>query len=590
LFRGLLVVIRAWTTRRLLWLWFFAYACALTSAFFWPVSPKRNYVECPRLLLPAGTIEMRDLAKARRELAKATPHRETQWLPFLSARSLIVRGQPIGDVEMWFSRSAWKDVSGLEQIFVDEYEDNPAKFQDLCQALPNLHIWHLALNVGRMASVVFLLLATLILEGAVLQQVQATFAVPQSRTYPRFAWPHLLIPLATGTVGIVCASWVARSFGADFWATASVQVFAWGTWSAFAFQVLSLPPVPWRRGRAARVASNPHSATARWGAWSGAVLALAITVCCSIFIARPYVLESFLLGELPWMNAAFLLIGLALTAATVVLASTFCVLLNETGASPILSMQDAEKRRIDHGVLPTRFERRLGGLRRRSWAPLWLWHIKAMHSGNPDLLAAVLIRIVAPIAVVLLCQRFFPFRTFATAFVVLFLGVGWIFALSHAFSTWWQRRKAFSVQLLYPWTRRQMTRAAFAAFALDTLGILAVLCAVLYAAFVACDAPLGWYVGTNVLLRAAVGIAVAGLLVAMGGLWLLTLRHRLLASFLAVIGVLLLILALVLGGSLVLRTGEALGTVALPFGLLAGLLGLLAWRRWMRSEWGLNES
>jgi hypothetical protein len=56
-----------------------------------------------------------------------------------------------------------------------------------------------------------------------------------------------------------------------------------------------------------------------------------------------------------------------------------------------------------------------------------------------------------------------------------------------------------------------------------------------------------------------------------------------------VFGVLLLILALTLGGSL-LRSGVALGTVAWPFGLMAWLIGLLAWRRWIRSEWGLFES
>jgi hypothetical protein len=568
LFRRLLVVIRAWTTRRLLWLWFFAYAFTLTSGYLRPISPKDTYIGIGPLWfgvpVPAP-LGAKDVS------------------PSGSVRDGSLFLMHPAEVHQW--TVARIRQRGVRRVFVDGPNDIPAGLRMVCEALPGVPVWHLQLNGGRLASTLFLLLATLILGGGVLQQTQAIFSLPHARTRPGFTVPHLMIPLAISTVGILAGSLVARSFGADFWATASVQVFAWGTWSAFAFQVLSLPSVPWRWSRAARVASNPQSATGRWGAWSGAVLALGIAVCCSIFIARPYVLESFLLGELPWMNAAFLLIGIALTAATVVLASTFCVLLNETGSAPILSMQDAEKRRIDHAVLHTRFERRLGGLRRRSWAPLWLWHIKAMQSGNPDLLAAVLIRIVAPIAVVVLCQWFFPFPMFATAFVILFLGAGWIFALSHAFSTWWQRRKAFSVQLLYPWTRRQMARAAFAVFALDTVGILAVL----YATLVACNVSLGWYAGIDELLRAGVWTAVAGLLVAMGGLWLLTLRHRLLAGFLAVIGILLLMLALTLGGSLV-RAGEALATVALLFGLLAWLLGLLAWRRWMRSEWGLYES
>jgi hypothetical protein len=587
LFRRLLVVIRAWTTRRLLWLWFFAYACVMTSGYLRPVSPTDNYFECPRFLLPSDAVDpATDLTNVRHEPTS-----------FRSIPALIVR-PGVGSYAYVFGggskhknnfeavRGSLTNLPDLATVYVGGYH-NPIQFRRLCQELPGIRVWHLDLNGGRLASAAFLLLATLTLGGAVLQQSQALFSLPQSRTFPAYAVPHLLFLAAIGGTGVLAGTLVAGKYGTNFSAAASVQLLAWGTWSAFEFRVLALPNIRWSSRRDAQSVSDPPAPRADWeqGSVGGAVLLAAIAACCVIFVARPYVLESFLLGELPWMTAGVLLVAGVLVSAVVVRMPAFSVVLNETGTSPILSMQDAEKRRFHHSALPTRFERRLGGLRRRSWAPLWLWQVHAMQFGNPDLLAAVLTRIVAPIAVVLLCQWFFPFQLFATAFVVLFLGAGWILSLSHAFSTWWQRRKAFSVQLLYPWTRRQMARAAFAVFALDTVGILAVL----YATLVACNVSLGWYAGIDELLRAGVWTAVAGLLVAMGGLWLLTLRHRLLAGFLAVIGILLLMLALTLGGSLV-RAGEALATVALLFGLLAWLLGLLAWRRWMRSEWGLYES
>ena len=110
---------------------------------------------------------------------------------------------------------------------------------------------------------------------------------------------------------------------------------------------------------------------------------------------RPYILESFLLGELPWLAAGFLVIGAALGGTAVVLMPTFCVWMNETGASAILSLQDIEKRRVEHGVLTSRFGRHLERLRRPSSMPLWLWQIHAMRAGNPDLLLSVAVRIVA---------------------------------------------------------------------------------------------------------------------------------------------------------------------------------------------------
>jgi hypothetical protein len=587
LFRRLAVVARAWTTRRLLWLWFFAYACALTSGYLRPVSPKDTYFDCPRYLLPADALNPAADFIGQRAQAAILPH----------IRALIVR-PGIASYEDLFPvrwhggarryldnidavRESLDKVPALESVYIGDYH-NPVEFRRVCKRLPGIRVWHLDLNGGRLASTLFLLLATLTLGGAVLQQTQAVFSLPHARTVPGFAVPHLLIPLAIAAAGIVGASFIARSFGADFWATAAVQVLAWGVWSAFEFHLLSLPRFAWRRRGAPQVASDPPAATGRLGGWSGALVLLAIAACLAIFIARPYVLESFLLGELPWLNAGFVVIGLALGGAAVVLMPTFCVRMNETGATAILSWQDVEKRRTEHGVLTGRFGRRLERLRGPRFLPRWFWQIHAMRSGNPDLLVPVLVRIVVPVVLIVGLQFYFPARIFWTAFVLLFLGAGWLITLSQTFSNWWQRRKVFSVELLYPRTRRQLARSAFAAYVFDAAGILAVL----YTTLLFCAVALVWPLGVWAIWSGTLVIVLAAALLITGGLWLLTLRHRLLAGFLGVVGVLLLIVAMTSAVRFV-QVGASPWRVALPFALVAWVFGLDAWRRWMKTEWGL---
>jgi hypothetical protein len=218
-----------------------------------------------------------------------------------------------------------------------------------------------------------------------------------------------------------------------------------------------------------------------------------------------------------------------------------------------------------------------------------------MRSGNPDLLVPVVVRIVVPVVLVVglqyfliivpapnLVEGFLFSRMFATAFVLLFLGAGWLIALSHTFSNWWQRRKVFSVELLYPRPRRQLVQSAFAAYAFDALGILAVLVTTL----IFCADALVWPLGLRAIWSGTLVILLAAALLITGGLWLLTLRHRLLAGFLSVVGVLLLILAVTLAARFV-QVGASLWRVALPFALVAWLFGQDAWRRWMKTEWGL---
>jgi hypothetical protein len=606
-----------------LWLWFFAYACVSTSAYFWPVAPKDSYVECHESLLPADAItvsavpraaadtELRALQNIRALIVR--PGVDSYRLVFPDTaedgryirrraeiqaargpgRNIVRLGRPPRpNVEQIAISLA--DMPNLERLYVGGLHDSRV-FGKVIQSFPRIHVWHLDLNWARIASTIFLLLATLTLGGAVLQQSQALLSLPHARTVPGFAVPHLLIPLAIAGAGIVSASFIARLFGADFWATAAVQVFAWGAWSAFEFRVLSLPSVRWRGRRDPQVESDRRAVTGRLGGWSGAVLLLAIATCLAIFIRCPYVLESFLLGELPWLSAGFLAIGAALGAGVVVLMPTFCAWMNETGATAILSQQDVERRRVEHGILTSRFGRRVERLRRPSFMPRWLWQIHAMRSGNPDLLVPVMVRIVVPVVLVVGLQYFllivpapnlvegFPFsRMFSTAFVLLFLGAGWLIALSHTFSNWWQRRKVFSVELLYPRTRRQLTESAFAGYAFDALGILAVL----FTTLIFCAVALVWPLGERAIWSGTLVIVLAAALLITGGLWLLTLRHRLLSGFLGVVGVLLLIGTMTSAVRFV-QAGASLWRVALTFALVAWLFGLDAWRRWMKTEWGL---
>jgi hypothetical protein len=583
--RRLAVVIRAWTTRRLLWLWMFAYACVLASASRWPVSANDHYFECPRFFLPADAVnpatEMiggQSRIKHLRDVRSLIVRDGVGSYGDLFGSRLTVR-ENVNDV-----RRSLNDLPNLESVYLGGYH-NPVAFRRVCSQLPGIRVWHLDLNGGRLASKVFLLFATLTLGGAVLQQCQALFSLPQGRTFPGYVVPHLLVPMAIGAAGIGAATLVAGKFGTDLWTSAALQVFAWGAWSAFAFRVLAFPTI---RRESRSSASNPGDLrSAKWrpdsGQIGGTLLLMAIAACCVTFIARPYVLESLLLGELPWLNVGFLLVGAILVSAVVIRAPLLSVATNEAGATPVLSAQDVEKRRVEHGLLPVRFERRLERLRRPTRMPLWLWQIYAMQSGNPDLLRLVLVRLVAPVVVVVALHFCLPLDAYGTIFVALLLGAGWFISISHIFSNWWQRRKAFSVQLLYPWTRGQLTRAAFAAYALDATGILALL--LMTAIF--CNLTLDWQLGRNAMLSGAVAIALAAALFITGGLWLLTLRHRLLAGFLAVFGVLVLILAMTWGGAFYRMDGARLWRVALPFALFAWLLGLDAWRRWMKTEWGL---
>jgi hypothetical protein len=564
LLRRLAAVVRVWATRRLLWVWLFAYACVMTSAFLRPASPQRTYFECASRNLPRGATEA------------AGPN----------AQNLIVSLHPNDRLsEQTVERI--RKIPALERLFVGGYHDDPAAFRRLCEALPKVRVWHLELNGGRIAAVVFLLFATLTLGGAVMQQVQATFSPPQARTYPDFVAPHLMLPLALCAGGIVAAAFIARNFGVDFWAAVSVQVFGWGAWYVFDFLSVSLPRnfpplkrLPWPQPDAPE-ARSPYRA--RWV--GGAALIVSIAVLYLTFIAHPYVMESLLLGELPWLSVGFFVVGAACTAAAIVWAPRLGISLNEAGIAPILSMQDVEKRRPTPFFFASQFHRRLELLGRPKTAPKWIWRIRALRVGNPDLLVPVAFKITAPALLIAVCK---PNVTFASVFLLMLVVLGGLVSMASCFSNWWQRRKAFSVQLLYPWTRRQLTLAVFVAYALDIAGIFALL----FVTVIAGEVLLDWRIGFDAIqIGSLTALSVAALLLS-GGVWLLTLRHRLLASFLAFLGVAILVASVLSMPILApfvapMWNRHFLNALIRLNVLIAFLIGLDAYRRWMRSEWGL---
>ena len=154
----LAVIVRAWTTRRLLWLWFFAYACVLTSGYLRPISPRDTYFD-RRLNYLLFRTE-----------GKGVPSAGTvvdQSLVLMDAEE--VRGWTVSKIRQLRSKSP---------VFVGGETDDLTGFRKVCDALPGVPVWHWELNGGRIASTLFLLLATLTLGGAVLQQTQAVFSLP----------------------------------------------------------------------------------------------------------------------------------------------------------------------------------------------------------------------------------------------------------------------------------------------------------------------------------------------------------------------------------------------------------------------------
>ena len=133
-----------------------------------------------------------------------------------------------------------------------------------------------------------------------------------------------------------------------------------------------------------------------------------------------------------------------------------------------------------------------------------------------------------------------------------------------------------------------MALAAFAAYALDAVGVVVMLLATVAAVPVA----LGWHWANYQALVSVLMVFVATALLVSGSLWLLTLRHRLLASLLAFLGIASVVACLSYEWRTVnmMDARYMLSVGVLPYLLFAYLLGMSAYRRWMRGEWGLYGS
>jgi hypothetical protein len=220
----LAAVTRAWITRRLLWLWIFAYACVFTGAFLWPVSPQDTYFPCPEFLLPSDAVDLAtDLVGSDNQRRSLQSHALIV-RPGVGSYAYRLRGSANRD-NVDAVRASLNDLPNLERIYLGGYH-HAVQFQRVRDQFPGIRVWHLELNGGRLASTLFLLLATLTLGGAVLQQSQAFFSLSQARIFPRYIAPHLLFVGMISGLGIIVATLIAGLYGDDLWAAAAIQAFA----------------------------------------------------------------------------------------------------------------------------------------------------------------------------------------------------------------------------------------------------------------------------------------------------------------------------------------------------------------------------
>jgi hypothetical protein len=306
-----------------------------------------------------------------------------------------------------------------------------------------------------------------------------------------------------------------------------------------------------------------------------------------------------LLGELPWADFGFLLIGVSLIGTTGVLLRRLNVSLNEAGIAPEMSWSQAERRSQRAGLTSRGQQRRLARLPQRTNRAGWRWRVRAVSAGNPETFYSYLLVVVVGVGL-LLASSFFrsspgPLRSNAflgPLVMVEFIATMGILARNS--DNWWRRRTEFQSQLLYPWTRRELTSAAFGAWAFENGGPLATGLVVCLGVFLGSNHWFGWHVPLMTILAGAIaGLAILTMFVA-GVFWLLTLRHALFAGLLVYLGG-AAILSVVISAAIWVA-GYVDPTQHLPVTLLCvtlecaaitTVLSITAYRRWMRMEWGL---
>lgn len=485
-----------------------------------------------------------------------------------------------------------KTLPSLTQVFVSAYAADPQAIAELRGQLPHARVWHAEISNGRISAGVLLVLATTCLILCLAGMVWAPFSIPQARLYPRYMPSNLGVLVCVGIFFVVVQSLIATRFEARFLPAFASAMFVIGVVAAAAATPNSRAPVrPGTARPGGRIAETITVLACTLLALFPVFLMLAGFV---VFARHRYLIESYLLGELFWWNVTCLFSALALLGIALAGLPRLAVASNERGSAPALTFADMQQRQQSAAIgWPyAGWERRLARLPKTPIPPTWHWHVQAIRAAGTHTFRTSLTMLVVIIAVISSPHWLIGSagRRSDPSAAVMLLGMMSMQATQVAV-TWWHRRRAFPVHLLFPWSRQEFVKASFCGFGYDVLGTLIAPLLVLPLA----NAWLRWNLPSDFVVLAAIAFVCVSALASAWLLWVLTFRHRLLATLAVFVGTMLLIgvgmvpvLVKMAAPATVDQSMHAtLLAVSTLCVLLATLIVTFAYRRWLRIEWVL---
>jgi hypothetical protein len=430
---------------------------------------------------------------------------------------------------------------------------------------------------------------TLLLMTGVVLQLQAVFGVFAARLARGFIGPHIAIAGAVIVGALAFQTAIYARGGIRAFPLIALQIVSIGIFAAATFiveqRLQTFSPQP-GLGKSRLVHSLLRTL-------SGLLQVLLLFAAGAYISTAPYVLESFVRGEMPWTTWGMLLAGIGLIGASTASARGRVVALAEAGAAPCLTFADLQRQAKDMPPLFRGWERRLHRLRPLGGEGRSIWLVRALRAGNTMTLASTLLFLMLPLGGAFIGSALVfswggkPVTSGLPLMMAVFLPV---VVVGSSLQSWWRRVKALQREMLYPATRRELTRAVFGGVLTDIAVFSAlVVPAMAAAAFLS---PLPAITASQTV--AAILATVAMLAVLGGGaLYLLTIRHAIVAVLTGYFGGCLLCLAgpwlllwLLMGDAIDQRPAQAMLLVAIYFASLCGLLIAAAYRRFLRIEWG----
>jgi len=533
------------------------------------LAPLAGLPELQTLMLPhcdGFTVERFD------EIAQLT-HLKTLVLPNLNAFKITP--------EML---NRLRGMSELTDVYVRVPPEDVASLDVVRKALPNVTVHRGLYRAGRVYSLlggilVMLAVATMVLNAT------GQFSLSQSKVIPNYVVAHLIGVSVPAAISISVHSGILCYHGAN-WSPASAWLLF--TFSLFAWSYVS-------------TAIDPLSFSSKM---SGIVIGL-------IGGLGPYILfamaaswagfaEAFLLGEIPAATIGLFVAGCLIVADSLRRLPRCHDVRAEAGLLPVLAFRDqqaanltmlydppesaklatflktAKDRAVDRGVE--------GGFHEnRFWRRMKLWQA-AMPTQR--------MRIIVMAPVIVVWMAVFP-RMFGVDLRADSLWLGgpallYLMANGIAVIGWWQGTTCLSSALMWPLDRRTLIRDVFSAVALDLL---------IPSPLILCM-TIGWmyttYDGVNgaSLLAALVGsLGIVSLMHSIG-VWMISFRRirMLIVAFIlaeAAFGAACMALMVPINGpGFSGPTPMRIAVVGIAACLVAALSTTLAWRRWLRLEFG----